>query len=68
MRTIKLQRVNNDINGNPVYEIDIFDNPELKKLGKKKRNSDNIRRLSSYNPERTLSRYITEPFNLCIEK
>ena len=50
MRTNKIEviRVNNDINGNPIFEVDANVYPELKNIGRKKRNK-NVRRIQSFN-------------------
>jgi len=59
MKTIYVTRVNNDINGNPVYEVCPTQNEKLNTLGRKKRNSI-IRRITSYSIERDISDHINE--------
>ena len=54
MREVFINRIKNDVNGNPRYAIDLNYYPECVDLGKAKRNANWIRVFSSYNVEKTL--------------
>ena len=58
METIFVTRVNNDINGNPIYEVNLVIHPELAGIGRKKRNSNTIRRIQSYNIQEDISNFL----------
>ena len=59
-KIIEVKRVQNDVNGNPIFEVDTLIYPELKTVGRKKRNLSNIRRIQSYNIEYDLRRELKD--------
>jgi len=60
VKVVKIKRIKRDINGNPRYEVDTFEYPELKTLGNKKRGSNNIRIFSSYNVDSEIQSYFKD--------
>jgi len=64
-----IKRIKNDVNGNPRYEIPstmISEFPKLKKLGRKKRNS-NARIVMSYNIKEEICENINKNIKISIE-
>jgi len=63
-KTIVVTRVKRSVNGNPRFEVDTFEYPELKTLGSKKRGSNNIRIFSSYNVRAEIQDYYDEEIDV----
>ncbi len=66
MKEIYIIKTKNDINGNPKYMIDTSLFPELKGIGRKRKNKPYIETFTSYNIKETIKNYTKKDYKILI--